>query len=151
MNDSDVDDILDFCLQNTEYYDYCKKQPSRELIINDMHMLPPNTRADSKYYVGFYDNKFLVAIMDLIYGFPDQETAFIGFFMTNKQIQGKQIGSAVIQEVGQYLKETGIKKIRLGIDKGNPQSTHFWLKNDFEVVNEVKQADGTILVAEKLL
>ena len=40
---------------------------------------------------------------------------------------------------------------RLGIDKDNPQSNRFWKKNGFEVIREVKQENGTVLVAEKNL
>ena len=30
MNDSDAYVLLDFCLQNDQYYRYCGKQPSRD-------------------------------------------------------------------------------------------------------------------------
>ena len=33
----------------------------------------------------------------------------------------------------EYLKTEGYKKIRLGVDKGNPQSFSFWKKNGFKV------------------
>ena len=151
MRDSDADRILDLCLQNTQYYQYCGKQPSRELVLNDLHITPPGIEMSSKYYVGFYNNTVLVAIMDLINGYPSNDYVFIGFFMMNKQLQGHQIGSGIIQEVCQYLKELGIKTVRLGIDKGNPQSTHFWKKNGFLVIKEVEQDEGTVLVAEKTL
>ena len=149
MTDSDADDILALCLQNTQYYQFCGKQPSKELILSDLHMTPPNTSADSKFYVGFYDGDTLVAVMDLIERYPDDEAAFIGFFMMNRQLQGKHIGSEIIQEVCRSMKESGMKSILLGIDKGNPQSTHFWKKNGFHVIREVAQDGGTILVAEK--
>ena len=151
MRDSDADRILDLCLQNTQYYQFCGKQPSRELVLNDLHITPPGIEMSSKYYVGFYNNTVLVAIMDLINGYPSNDYVFIGFFMMNKQFQGHQIGSGIIQEVCQYLKELGIKTVRLGIDKGNPQSTHFWKKNGFLVIKEVEQDEGTVLVAEKTL
>jgi len=151
MKDSDADDILTLCLQNTQYYQFCGKQPSKELILNDLHMTPPNTPTDVKYYVGFYDGDTLVAVMDLIEGYPDDEAAFIGFFMMNQQLQGKQIGTGIIQEVCRSVKVFGMKRIILGIDKGNPQATHFWKKNGFHVIREVAQEGGTILVAEKTL
>jgi hypothetical protein len=87
MSDSDADALLAFCLRNDQYYRYCGKQPSRELILHDLHITPPNTSADAKYYIGFYDGDILVAIMDLIDGYPDSDTAFIGFFMMNRQLQ----------------------------------------------------------------
>ena len=151
MRDSDADRILDLCLQNTQYYQFCGKQPSRELVLNDLHITPPGIEMSSKYYVGFYNNTVLVAIMDLINGYPSNDYVFIGFFMMNKQLQGHQIGSGIIQEVCQYLKELGIKTVRLGIDKGNPQSNHFWKKNGFLVIKEVEQNTGTVLVAKKTL
>ena len=151
MRDSDADAILDFCLQNTQYYQYCSKQPCKELVLNDLHITPPGIDVSSKYYVGFYDNTVLVAIMDLINGYPSSDYGYIGFFMVNKQLQGNQIGTGIIQEVCQYLKEIGKTTVRLGIDKGNPQSNHFWNKNGFLVIKEVDQDGGTILVAEKTL
>lgn len=151
MKDSDADDILDFCLQNTQYYQYCGKLPSKELVLNDLHITPPGIEMSSKYYVGFYDNTVLVAIMDLIDGYPGSDSGYIGFFMVNKQLQGNQIGTGIIREVCQYLKDLGIKTVLLGIDKGNPQSGHFWKKNGFLVIKEVEQDGGTILVAEKTL
>ena len=89
--------------------------------------------------------------MDLIDGYPDSDTAFIGFFMMNRQLQGHQIGTSIIQELCLYLKETGLKRVLLGIDKENPQSNAFWTKNGFSVIREVEQAEGTILLAEKCL
>ena len=151
MDDSNAGEILDLCLENTQYYQYCGKQPSKKLIINDLHVTPPNTSAEAKYYVGFYQDGTLVAIMDFIDGYPDDETAYIGFFMMNKQLQGNQIGTGIIQEICQYVKETGIREIQLGIDKGNPQSTHFWRKNGFLVIREIEQEGGTILAARKIL
>ena len=80
MSVSDADALLAFCLQNDQYYRYCGKQPSRELILHDLHITPPDTPKEAKYYVGFYEGDILVAIMDLIDGYPDSDTAFIGFF-----------------------------------------------------------------------
>ena len=149
MNDSDADALLEFCLQNEQFYRYCGKQPSRELVLHDLYVTPPNTPMEAKYYVGFYDGDILVAIMDLIDGYPDSDTAFFGFFMMNRQLQGRQIGTHIIQELCLYLKETGLKRVLLGIDKENPQSNAFWAKNGFSVIREVEQEEGTILLAEK--
>ena len=87
----------------------------------------------------------------LIDGYPDGDTAFIGFFMMNRQLQGRRIGSSIIQDLCLYLKETGLKRVLLGIDKENPQSNAFWAKNGFSVIREVEQEEGTILLAEKCL
>ena len=89
--------------------------------------------------------------MDLIDGYPKPENAYIGFFMMNQRHQGKQIGSAIIGETEDYLRKIGKTAIRLAIDKGNPQSAHFWKKNGFKVIFEVDVNGWTKLVAEKPL
>ena len=106
---------------------------------------------DDKYYFGFFDDRELIAIMDLIDGYPKAEIAYIGFFMMNPQYQGKQIGTAIIDEVIDYLLSTGKTSVRLAIDKGNPQSTHFWKKNGFDVLSEADVNGWTKLVAERKL
>lgn len=151
MADSDAEDILKLCRQNTQYYRYCGKRPSRKRIISDLHLTPPDTPASDKYYVGFFEGGVLVAVMDLIDGYPERDSAFIGFFMMNRKLQGRQIGSAIVQEVCRYLKQIGMKSVGLGIDKGNPQSAHFWEKNGFVVTREVEQDGRAILAAQKPL
>lgn len=71
--------------------------------------------------------------------------------MMRKESQGRQIGSGIIGEAAAYLKTVGKTAIRLGIDKDNPQSTHFWKKNGFRVIRKVEQDGWTVLVAEKAL
>jgi len=151
MDDSDADSILELCRGNTQYYLYCQAEPSREQILNDLHITPPGIDPSAKYYIGFYQGNTLVAVMDLIDGYPGPDTAFIGFFMMRKEFQGNQVGSAIIQETAAYLKTLGMTAIQLGIDKGNPQSTHFWKKNGFVVKEEIDRGGWTVLLAEKAL
>ena len=151
MDDSDADSILELCRGNAQYYLYCQAEPSREQILNDLHITPPGIDPSAKYYIGFYQGNTLVAVMDLIDGYPGPDTAFIGFFMMRKEFQGNQVGSAIIQETAAYLKTLGMIAIQLGIDKGNPQSTHFWKKNGFVVKEEIDRGGWTVLLAEKTL
>lgn len=89
--------------------------------------------------------------MDLVEGYPKADIVFIGFFMMDLRQQGRQIGTTIISEVLNYLKIIGKKAVRLAIDKGNPQSTHFWKKNGFEIISEADVNGWTKLVAERTL
>lgn len=151
LNFDDVELIYTLCKSNTQYYEYCGKEPSVGLIESDLKITPPGIPIEQKYYIGFFENDQLVAVMDLIDGYPDSDSVFIGFFMMNKELQGTGIGSMIISETLEYLKIQGIKRCQLGIDKDNPQSNYFWRKNGFEVIREVVQEEGSILVAEKQL
>lgn len=49
---------------------------------------------------------------------------------------GKGVGTEIIQECVGYLRQSGYSKIRLAIDKDNPQSEAFWTKNGFVKTGE---------------
>ena len=84
--------------------------------------------------------------MDLILRVPQEQTAFFGFFMVPAVHQGTGRGSALAGEAMEYLRSLGYKALRLGVDKGNPQSLAFWKKNDFTQVDE-----GQYIVMERKL
>ena len=151
LNDPDADEILRLCEENTQFYAYCQAQPTKEQVLSDLHLLPPGVTRTDKYYLGFYQGTMLIAVMDLVDGYPEKEIAFIGFFMLKKALQGQGLGSAIIEETAAHLKATGKTAIRLAIDKDNPQSNHFWKKNGFHVCKEVERDGWTLLVAERVL
>ena len=74
--------------------------------------------------------------MDLILEYPTKDTAFIGLVMMDFEYQNKNLGSKIISESAKYLKILGFHKIRLGVDKENPQSNAFWKKNGFIAAGE---------------
>lgn len=56
--------------------------------------------------------------------------------MTNVHYQNKGVGSHMIGDACRYLKQSGYQKVRIGVDKGNPQSNSFWQKNGFYRISE---------------
>lgn len=62
----------------------------------------------------------LIVNRDLILDYPTDEIVFIGLFMTNVYHQNKDVGSNIIQDVCNYLRQLGYKKVRIGVDKENP-------------------------------
>ncbi len=111
-----------------------------------MKGLPPGKTYSDKYYIGFYKDQTLICIMDLIDKYPDEETAFIGFFMMNSKVQGKGIATAIISECCAYLKSIGFQKVKLGYAKGNRQCEAFWLKNHFIKTGVETQREGYVAV-----
>lgn len=136
LNINDVDIIYEMSCKNEIFYKYHPPFVTKESIIEDIKALPLNKSYDDKYYVGFFENDILVANMDLILGYPTEEIAFIGLLMLNINYQNKGIGSDIIKNVCKYLKELGYKKVRIGVDKENPQSNSFWVKNNFKIILE---------------
>lgn len=130
LQETDIPSILVFCQGNPKYYHHCPPAVSEESIRHDMSALPPKKTLEDKYYLGFFEGETLVAVLDLILGFPNERTAFWGFFMMNREYQGKGIGSKLVEEIIEGLKDS-FDAVRLGYVKGNEQSEHFWKKNHF--------------------
>ena len=149
---ADAELIYEALMNNAIFYKYHPPMVTVESILEDMEALPPNKGYEDKHYVGFFLNDTLVAVMDWIEDYPQQGTALLGFFATNTNLQGRGVGTAIISECAAYWKRQGFGKVRLGIDKGNPQSKTFWLKNGFSFTDETYESDAsTILVMERKL
>lgn len=148
----DIPGVYDLCKSNAYYYQHCPPLVTIDSIKADMVALPKGKTPADKYYVGFYSDNVLIAIMDLIIKYPNSETAFIGLFMMNQQMQRTGIGSAIITELCQHLKEIGFSFIRLGYAKGNLQSNGFWTENQFKKTGTEVPAEGhTIVLMERTL
>ena len=136
LEEEDLEMIYRLSVGNRIFYEHHPPFVTRQSILEDMNALPPGKSYDDKFYIGFFSGNNLIAIMDLIHGFPQGDIAFIGLFMMDPQYQGKGTGSRIIQECIAYLRRQGFRSVQLGVDKGNPQSLAFWKKNGFTITSE---------------
>ena len=152
LGDRDVPAVLELCQGNPLYYRHCPPPPSVETIREAMAALPPRKTLADKYYLGFFDGAELVAVLDLIVGFPTPEIAFWGFFMLRAQRQGRGAASALVSELCAGLSARGFQAVRLGWVLGNPQAEHFWKKNGFRETGVRYETDGsTVVLAQREL
>lgn len=136
LNIENTELIYNLSCKNRIYYQFHPPFVTRESIQEDIRALPPGKDYSDKYYVGFFKKETLIAIMDLILEHPTKDTAYIGLFMMDFEYQNRNLGSKIISESAKHLKILGFHKIRLGVDKGNPQSNAFWKKNGFIAAGE---------------
>lgn len=129
--DCHLKSVYILCKENVIYYEYCPPMVTIDSLKEEMTALPPGKSIEDKYFIGFWQGDVLIAIMDLVDGYPDKHTAYIGLFMMHKHHQGKGLGSNIIQEVQKKLKLWGYKNIELAYALGNEQSKRFWEKNGF--------------------
>ena len=121
LQKNDIDQIYNLCSKNHLYYQYCSPYVTRKSIESDMMALPDNVDFKDKYYVGYFKNEKLIAVLDLIDGY-------------------------CIHELIKYLTTLKYKEVRLGWINGNLQAEHFWIKNAFCPIKE-----GRVVLANRLL
>ncbi len=152
LTEADVDEILALCAGNEQFYRYHPPLATRESILEDMTALPPGKCEEDKQYLGFFDGETLIAVLDLIERYPQDGTAYVGFFMTKKERQGRGLGTALIAELLDELRREKFRRVRLAVDRGNPQSKAFWEKNGFALTGEeFPHDDSAYLSMERAL
>ena len=150
LTEDDIEAVFALCRGNPQYYEYCPPAVTRDSIRRDMQILPPGKGPEDKYFLGLFDGKDLAAVMDMIDGYPDPGTAYLGFFMVAAPYQHRGIGSAVIAGLCKALERQGFREIRLCRIKGNPQPEAFWHKNGFTEL-DLPYDTGDRIVMRRLL
>ncbi|HFI0121163.1 TPA: GNAT family N-acetyltransferase [Streptococcus suis] len=145
LTEADLEQVLALYQTNPLYFEHFPPLPSLESLANDLVDCPPGKEQSDKYFLGFWDKERLVAILDLIDGYPTEDTCYIGLFMVDSRLAGQGLGSKIIAELITQL-ATSFKKVRLGYVESNPQSAHFWAKVGFCPTGEVKELAGRQIV-----
>lgn len=141
-------DIYHLQKENIIYFEYTKEYPPKyEDIINEVTELPPYTDISQKYYIGFYLEDTLVAVMDFIDGYPNDKTYWIGLFIIDINYQGLGIGTKIIST----FIELSDKNIQLGCLSDNIEGFAFWSKMGFKEITRSynKEKDWNIIIMER--
>lgn len=154
LTEDDIPTMLALCRTNPFFYEVCGAPVTEDVLRHDLSLVPEGIARENKHFVGFFDGARLAAMLDLLDGYPEDGSVFIGFFMVDGTLSGQGLGSRVIDELCAYLRACGRTGAQLGYDKDNPQSTHFWNKNGFVPRREVRHeysegCFGQIIVAER--
>ncbi len=143
LTEADMPDLLALAQGNPLYYEHMHTRPTLENLTRDLTALPPRKTLDDKYFLGYYQDGSLAAVLDLITAYPDRSTAFIGWFILRKDLQGRGEGSAIIREL---MFRLPCRYVRLGYVKGNRESERFWKKLHFAPTGVEVEGDGYTMV-----
>ena len=143
IKEEDISAVYRLAKTNSKYYEYLHTVPTRESLTEVISTLPDGTSPGDKYFVGFYNaDDVLVAVMDLITGYPEADDAFIGWLMVNGEMQGRGIGSGIFADVRAAMKAAGYDYMALAVVKENEEAIKFWKDQGFKVKEESVSADG---------
>ena len=142
ISEEDFPAVLKLYESNPQYFLHMKETATLDSVREDFSCRPEGKEPEDKYFVGYWDGKALTAVMELIDGYPDAETAFIGLFMMNAERQRRGTGSLIVNEAIDFFASSGFKRVKLGYVVGNEQSEHFWLKNGFLPTGVTSECKG---------
>jgi GNAT superfamily N-acetyltransferase len=100
---------------------------------------PEGLAEEAKVVLGAFQDERLVAVVDLLRGYPNDHTAFIGLLEVHWKYQGAGLGTATYRLTEQYVETSWkeIRTLRLAIVDTNAHvATGFWLRQGFEPTGE---------------
>ena len=139
LNKSDIDLIYTLCQSNPDYYLYLNEILTKEMILDDLHCVPKGFSKENKYFVGYFYENQLIAILDYLIGYPNSNKIFIGLFMLNSSFQRKGMGRFIIKEFIQYYSSYSIQLAWL---TNNIPAEKFWTNLGFKPIKQTTSQDG---------
>ena len=148
ITEADISPVYRLAKSNSRYYEYMKTVPTRESLTEIISELPEGAARNNKHFVGFYnEDDVLVAVMDLITGWPESDDAFIGWFMVDGDMQGRGVGSGIFADVRAAMKAAGYDYLSLGCIEANVEARRFWEGQGFKPTGASQQDDGYKVIA----
>lgn len=148
---ADVDRLFPLYSSNRHYFDFFSLDCTKEQLREDMTVLPKGCSKEQKYFLTFSRDE-MIALLDLITGYPDDSVCYIGLFMVHEKYSGQGIGTRIITELCRFLKASGFSAIRLAYGKDYEPAAHFWMKNGFSPLREATlDKYGELIVAQHML
>ena len=141
ITEEDIADVYHLCRSNSRYYRSIGQRPSKQRLTEVISEVPDSAPDAQKLFVGFYDRDRLLAILDLITGYPEKSSAFIGWFMVDADCHRRGIGSQLFADIRATLKAQGFTALSLQCPTAGEEALTFWESQGFTRADA--EPDGT--------
>ena len=131
ITEEDIADVYALAKANRLYYEYMHTKPTVAGLTEIISQVPEGAAPTDKYFVGFWQGDSLVAIMDLICGYPERDDAYIGWFMVDTELHRQGVGSSIFADVRAALAAAGYDRIELCVIRENVEAKGFWEAQGF--------------------
>lgn len=151
ITEAEISEVYRLCRDNRRYYRSLKTKPTLRGLTEVISEVPEGSAPESKHFVGFYDDEErLTAILDLITGYPEEDDAFIGWFMVDAGRQGQGIGSQIFADVRAAMSGQGFDFLSVCVSKENSDAIDFWQKQGFAFSGKELDRNGrTVALLER--
>ena len=123
----DISDVVGLARTNGRYYRSLGIRPSRSRLTEIVSDIAVGVEGAESYFVGFYnEGDDLIAVLDLVCGYPESNDAFIGWFMVDADLQGQGVGSSIFADVRASMRAQGYDHLELKCPKASDSARAFW-------------------------
>ena len=136
LTEADISDVFALAKGNRKFYRALGIKPSRARLTEIISDVPHGAVPNNKYFIGFYDQDDLVAVLDLITGYPQANEAFIGWFMVDADLQHQGVGSQIFADVRAAMQAQGYNRFEVACPEASEPGMAFWASQGFELTGQ---------------
>ncbi|EQB2599010.1 GNAT family N-acetyltransferase [Aeromonas salmonicida] len=92
---------------------------------------PPDLSLSDKYLIGHWEQGELTAVIDLLRGYPNPDTAYLGLLLVGEPWQGSGRGQSLYLHACTLARSWGATLLRLSVIASNESALSFWLRRGF--------------------
>ncbi|ALO03541.1 GNAT family N-acetyltransferase [Lactiplantibacillus paraplantarum] len=135
---ADQEALLALEQSNPRYHQYFSPEPlTMTEIRHDLTAHPDEIAAAQKQVFGFYLANRLVAVLDLLNQYPQEQLLFVGLLMVNQTYQRKSVGQVIMTGLMQAALQSNITAIQLTRVTADDGVARFWHRLGFEDGNQL--------------
>ena len=134
--ENDLDTLTSFISDIRDYYDMIQERSeARELASEIFCEMPPDFPSECKIVYGIFDSGRMIAVLEGLRGYPDEDTFYLGFFAVSDNYRRKGTGKSIMQLFENSCTQS---HIRLGVIEENTSGRAFWENLGFKPVKIVE-------------
>ncbi|MFB2866409.1 GNAT family N-acetyltransferase [Aeromonas sp. MdU4] len=92
---------------------------------------PPGLPLSAKHLIGRWEEGELTAVIDLLRGYPNPDTAYLGLLLVGEPWQGAGRGQALYLHACTLARSWGAARLRLSVIASNEAALAFWRRRGF--------------------
>ena len=146
LTEQNIGEIFRICSDNSAYFEHMRETPSVEKLAKLLAAIPPGADLAHKKNIGFRQQGRLVGYLELIESYPERDHILTGFFIIEKAVQSRGLGSAIINSVLAEYAASDFKIAILSHASTDEKAKAFWQKNRFVATGEIDDCDDIQLV-----
>ena len=144
LDEGDTATVTEFCHECSAFFTLVTGESSApETAHHVLQSRPPEVDPSRKHVVGFTRNRQVVAIVDLLEGFPAESEWYAGLLLLAPSERSRGLGTAVWSAIETWIRAAGGRQVRLIVQQQNPGAARFWRSVGFGADGEVKQVLGS--------
>lgn len=106
---------------------------------------PPGVDLAASQRLGLFEGGDLLALVELSFGFPDPDSAYIGLLIALPSARGTGAGTALVRRCEDIARSRGAREIFMAVLDANPRGRAFWEREGFRL----RLADREVTIGTK--